>query len=167
MCLGNQILCVELRNVLLFYEISVLIKGRESSSWLLGMNPKMCALLGCLVLSSCTYAIPQGRAFWVDLPRGKVPCRTMQDPLTLWLRHPGELPPLQRSSANASLQQVSQQSADLEQKMLLLSVSLMGSFRGKGRPLGDCSYLVSSRRRQTWEKTAFARSGSEGKESVH
>lgn len=55
---------------------------------------------------------------------------------------------------------ISSESADLEQKYLLLSVSLMASFCGKEGPLGDCtpgcavtcSCLVSSRLRQTWEK---------------
>lgn len=55
---------------------------------------------------------------------------------------------------------ISSESPDLEQKYLLLSVSLMASFCGKQGPLGDCtpgcavtcSCLVSIRLRQTWEK---------------
>lgn len=46
----NQILYVDLRNVVLFYQSSVLIQERETSTSLLGMNAVMCVLEGFLMI---------------------------------------------------------------------------------------------------------------------
>lgn len=93
------------------------------------------------------------------LPGGKLPCRTVC--LCGW-GGLGELPLLFAAVRRKCFFSAGflAESADLEPKILLMSVSLMASFCGKAGPLGDCtlgcavtcSYLVSSRLGQSWEK---------------
>lgn len=127
----NQILYVDLRNVVLFYQSSVLIQERETSTSLLGMNAVMCVLEGFLMI----FWMPSLSAQPVGPAGGTSQQRTQSS-----------------GPSGESL---------FGAKCFVDACFTDGQFSWEGRALRDCRHccavtnlgLVSNRPKQSWEKT--------------